>query len=611
MFNNFNMRDFESAPANSTNLPDVVFFPLKPLQKNNKKIEMLARIIPKYLSMRLERFNAFEIFYIYFLNKNSGSNEIQLSLPGELDDKKFISGYMTKLNIAFDIVFYGGISESDNGKISIYIKSHSKNSEKEKEIYSATFNLKDINNTIGKISNKVSLAADLEGDCLKTEEHESLLSCETSSFESLYYYFEVIDALTLRNPYVILSNEIIDKAFNALKHDENFYYLIDAIAFICDDYLRFGMKEKAAAVYDEAIKISRRAYKLYLGQAKLFLDDGRFEDAFKILRECINLNPDIGDVAYNYGKLALNMQKYEDAKFAFSKMIECGYKISSAYDNLGVMAAAENKTEDAINFWHKAIEFEPSKVSAYTNLARAYMELSDFTKAENYLQKAKILNPSYFMIYLNYFVLYKLKGDMREAEKNYKIALEYNPDLAITDEIRSELKKMINLIDSGNENEALNISAEINKITDKCWQAYFLSAIALRKSDRIQEAENNFLKAAQINPQFPDAQNELGLIYLSKGKFDDALMLFNNCVSLAPSNTGFLCNLGLCYIEMKNFEEAKNILYKAKYIRPDDVKINECIAYLNKRAGTQNDKNNNNNSGLKGFLNKIKNLFKK
>ncbi len=611
MFNNFNIENFGAQAQKETGASSkIVFFPLKS-PAENKSFNMLARVLPKYISMRLERFNIFEIFYVYFLNKNeNGDSDVIISLPDNLCDEKFIDEYLTKLNIACDIAFYGYIKPGPGGEeeIEIEIRSYLKKAKKSDIIYSDIFNLKQIDIKAGEISNKISLAADYEGDCLTNEEHESLRKCETNSFEALYNYFEIIDALTLRNPYTPLPESLIKECFEALKSDKSFIYLIDAIAFICDDFLRFGMTDKALWLCDETIKISKAAYKIYLGKAKILLDSNNIESAFKTLRECLDINPDIGDVAYNFGKLALSMQKNEDARFAFNKMIERCYKVSDAYDNLGVMAAAENKIEQSINFWHKAIEFEPSKVSAYTNLARAYIESGDFSKAESYLQKAKLLNPSYFMVYLNYYVLYKMKGNMEMAEQNYRIALEHNPDLAITDEIRAELKKMITLIDSGNENEALSVSANISEMTDKCWQSYFLSGIALRKLKRIDEAGQNFLKSAQINPKFADAQNELGLIYLSKGMLDEALMLFNNSVSLAPANAGFMCNLGLCLIEMKNYEQARNTFYKAKYLSPDDAKIDECMNYLNKRSDSSCI---NNKAGLKGFLNKIKNLFKK
>ncbi|OGM02078.1 MAG: hypothetical protein A2008_12735 [Candidatus Wallbacteria bacterium GWC2_49_35] len=609
MFKDFNIDDMEAKNRSvSANSPKVVFFPLKPAD-GHKELNMLARVMPKYISMRLERFNKFEIFYVYFLNRNGAAeSEVQISLPDNLSDDKFIDEYLTKLNIAYDVAFYGEIGRGPEGDINIKVNSYSKAAGKPSLVYSDCFKLNEINRGVGEISNKISLAADGEGECLTSDEHESLTRCETNSFEALYDYFEIMDALTLRNPYTPLADPLVEESLEALKGDSSFVYLIDSIVFICDDFLRFNMSGRAVQICDRAIEISASAYKLFLTKAKILLNANDYDGAFKTLRDCLDINPNVGDVAYNFGKLALSMQKIEDAKFAFNKMIECDYSVSSAYDNLGVMAAAEGDVDSAINFWHKAIEFEPSKVSAYTNLSRAYIELSDFAKAENYLQKARLLNPSYFMIYLNYYVLYKMQGNMEEAEKNYSIALEHNPDLALTDEIRAELKKMITLIDSGNENDALSVAANISEVTDKCWQSYFLSGIALRKLKRVDEAEHNFLKSAQINQKFADAQNELGLIYLSKVRLDDALILFTNAVSLAPANAGFMCNLGLCLIEMKNFERARNTFYKAKYLSPNDAKIDECMAFLNQKADAPEPPNS---AGLKGFLNKIKNLFKK
>jgi|GEM_PF-6639946 len=606
MFNDFKFDNFGAENTGSqTAMPEVVFFPFKPLGPFADS-DMLARTLPKFLSMRLEQINKFKIFYVYFLNKGEIS-ETQLSLPNELNQEKFISDYLKRLNIKYDVAIYGEISEGSGGSIALCIKAYCGADKKVSLVYENEFKREDLITHIGDITNKISFFADSEGECMLTNDHENLCFLETSSFEALYGYLKLLDFLTLRNPYKPLNDSAVEMAFKTLCYDGAFSYLIEAVALICDDYLRFDMRSRAIEICDRAIQTSG-SHKFYLTKAKMLLGAGEYDEAFKTLRRCLEINSDIGDVAYHFGKLAMDMQKYEDARFAFNKMIEQNYNVSSAYDNLGVIMAGKDKIDDAINFWHKAIEFEPAKVSAYTNLARAYIELSDYEKADNYLQKAKLLNPSYFMVYLNYYVMYKKKGELEKASENYEKAMELNPDLAVTDEIRLGLKKMIELIDSDNELEAIEICGSLVSSNARCWQAYFLKGIAFRKLSRFDEAAEVFLKSAQINQKFPDSQNELGLIYLSKGMNDDALLLFNNAVELAPANSGFLCNLGLCYVEMKKYDDARAVFYRAKYLNPNDAKIEECIKYLNQKSSIPENKAND---GLRGFFNKIVNLFKK
>jgi len=118
MFKNFNIDDLEAKNTGvSANSPKVVFFPLKPAD-GHKELNMLARVMPKYISMRLERFNKFEIFYVYFLNRNGAAeSEVQISLPDNLSDDKFIDEYLTKLNISYDVAFYGEIGRGPDGDL--------------------------------------------------------------------------------------------------------------------------------------------------------------------------------------------------------------------------------------------------------------------------------------------------------------------------------------------------------------------------------------------------------------------------------------------------------------------------------------------------------------
>ncbi|HNY10628.1 MAG TPA: tetratricopeptide repeat protein [Candidatus Wallbacteria bacterium] len=591
--------------------PQIMFFPLEAKSVSDVS-EVFSRSLPKYFSTKIESLSKFKILNVYFITSDQGADS-RVFTPPASGNEKFVAEYIEKSNISSDFAIYGTFEASEKFKMDIFVYDV-----KRRRSFSVGAYFTDksgLASILAKLSDDIIVKIDGKNEFVDLSDHATLLSETVSSYDALYDYFLCVDEMARRNPYKPLEKKVRDQALSSLKHDKNFAYIIDIISFICDDYLRFNMCDEAIDICECAIKISN-SYKFFLTIGKIYLQKNELKNAFKALKECLELNPGLGEVAHNFGQLAMDVGSYEDAKFAFNVMIDCDYKVAYAYDSLGVIMANTSDIDEAVNCWHKALEFEPSKVSAYANLGRAHIELNEFKKAEEYLKKAAGISPSYFMTYLNFSALYKKLGDEAMSKEYMDKAVFYNPDLAFSDEIRQKLKEANALVDDNRDEEAIVLFDQILKIHDRCWQAYFFKGIACRKLKRNDLSEEMFQKACEINNKFPDSQNELGLLYLLKGKFDDAMLLFNSALELSPNNAGFICNIGLCYLEMGNFQEAGNYFSRAKYLNPGDEKVNECIDYMKKKSEelskrAKDDANASDVKNSKGFIDKIKGIFKK
>lgn len=589
--------------------PQVLFFPLEPAERNELS-EIFSRSVPKYFSTRLESLGRFRILNVYFLMRETGHDQ-KVFTPDSPGNHKFVEEYIQKSNIPADYAVFGTMRASGGSfsfDLSVYdVKSGTSMS-------AGNFSSGETGLMAALASASAAIAEKLgpSGGQLEPTEKEALAKVETGSYAAFYNYLACVDMLAQRNPYQPLGRSVEETAFASLSHDPSFSQMIDIVSFICDDHLRFSMPDAAVAACEKGLKITH-SFKLYLTLGKIHLQTGNMNEAFKSLRECIELNPSLGDVAHNFGQMAMDMGRYDDARFAFNAMINGGYKLGHAYDSLGVISANTGDVEEAMNCWHSAIEFDPSKVSAYANLGRAHMESGNYERAKHYLDRAASINPSYFMTYLNYSALFRKLGDMAKSNEYMNKAIFYNPDLALTDDIRQKLKSANDLIDSDREEEALPAYDEILLAHSRCWQAFFFKGIALRKMKRNDAAEEMFQKACEINQKFPDSRNELGLLYLMKGNFTDAMLLFTSALELSPNNAGFICNMGLCHLEMGNMQEAANAFSRAKFISPKDPKIDECMEYMKKKnAALQKEQSGaDGQGGKKGIIDKFFDIFKK
>ena len=79
----------------------------------------------------------------------------------------------------------------------------------------------------------------------------------------------------------------------------------------------------------------------------------------------------------------------------------------------------------------------------------------------------------------------------------------------------------------------------------------------LLSKGRCADATNAYLRFLQKYPTDPGALNLLGLSYLCESKHDLAIATFQKALQALPSYTDVHNNLGVAYMELKNYPEAR------------------------------------------------------
>ena len=72
----------------------------------------------------------------------------------------------------------------------------------------------------------------------------------------------------------------------------------------------------------------------------------------------------------------------------------------------------------------------------------------------------------------------------------------------------------------------------------------------MRRGD-LNEATAQYQKALQINPNYVEAHNNLGIIYFRKGKMDEALSEYQKAIEIKPDYAKGYYNIGNVYRQMK------------------------------------------------------------
>lgn len=175
-----------------------------------------------------------------------------------------------------------------------------------------------------------------------------------------------------------------------------------------------------------------------------------------------------------------------------------------------------------------------------------------------------------------------------EAEKAY-----YNEDWKQLEEISSELiyngyedyqiyfYKTISLCKQSKQDYAHNFLNNLkgyNKLEE--WKIYYLIAIVYENEDNKDDFVSYLNKAANLNPQFADAYNELGYYFYQKGEYYNALAYFKKAYQIEEYEIVYLHNLSITYNKLKKNNTALFYVEKILDIDPTFLAAIELKADL-------------------------------
>ena len=123
-------------------------------------------------------------------------------------------------------------------------------------------------------------------------------------------------------------------------------------------------------------------------------------------------------------------------------------------------------------------------------------------------------------------------------------------------------------------NKALEITNNKYTRAYRCLGRYYYINKDLNK------AKENYEKAMEINPIFPDIWFNLGIIYMNEKNYQKSLNCFSKNLSINDSNCDVWGNLGVCFIQLKKFKQAIKC-FEEGYLRSNkNWKILDNLIYV-------------------------------
>ncbi|MFQ5839116.1 MAG: tetratricopeptide repeat protein [Candidatus Methylomirabilales bacterium] len=158
-----------------------------------------------------------------------------------------------------------------------------------------------------------------------------------------------------------------------------------------------------------------------------------------------------------------------------------------------------------------------------------------------------------------------LVKELELAAKALERAIDLNPRFS---DARHLLGAVYLLQGKLGEAEREFLGALADPVFTQVADAYVNLAKIARKRNRLDETLTYLQKAVDISPENVLAHNDLGLLYLERRQYALAVQEFRKALQLVPDRPILLWNLGLAHFQAGDMQEARAILRRVVEVQP-------------------------------------------
>ena len=146
-------------------------------------------------------------------------------------------------------------------------------------------------------------------------------------------------------------------------------------------------------LWNDTLKRNPRSWMAHTNLGRLFVKEGRLEEAERQYLAAIAINPEEEDLRYNYGNLLMREGHFAEAETQYRIALQTAPQKAEIHNNLGFSLNKQHRTDEAIGEFQRAIQLKPGDPDAYYNLGTALMARHQVDEAVAAYQKALQLRP--------------------------------------------------------------------------------------------------------------------------------------------------------------------------------------------------------------------------
>ena len=260
---------------------------------------------------------------------------------------------------------------------------------------------------------------------------------------------------------------------------------------------------------------------------------------------------------------ALATEDYQAAEHGFQSVLRQEPGNVAALSNLGVIYSRTSRAQEAIAAYQRALKLSPDDKAILLNLGLVYLRLENHARALPLFERVVAIDPGHLQARQLVAVCRAYSGQLAPAIRDLE-ALRAN---APRDENILFLLGFVYL----KSHEPDKAKAVFEQMFDAVGvvRTEFLVAKAYYESAQFVPAQERFLHLLQLDPDFPGAHLELGKVYISLRRTDEAIHEFELVIQQNADDADAHYFLGGVLVQAGRFAEGIPHLLRAKAAKPD------------------------------------------
>ncbi len=332
-----------------------------------------------------------------------------------------------------------------------------------------------------------------------------------------------------------------------------------------------GDFESAEKIYagesDGPVQTTRRSV---IAWAEVLSQLERNEDAIKVLDDTFggDSDPQVADLRDRLeGGETLNLGRIETPRQG----------IAEVFLSLG-MALLQDTGADYVLLYTRLAEFlDPDDVDAMIMTGELLEQLGRYELATQAFQRVPKTSPAYHTAELSRAEALRQSGDLQAAIEVVAGLRQSHPDIALVQASAGDLYRQDNQFAEAVQayDKAIDLYRQQG---DEPWFVVYSRAISHERQDMWPEAEADFRRALELNPDEPMVLNYLGYSLVEHGmKLDEALDMIERAVAAEPNSGAIVDSLGWAQFRLGRYEEAVVNLERAAELYAVDPVVNDHL----------------------------------
>jgi tetratricopeptide (TPR) repeat protein len=323
------------------------------------------------------------------------------------------------------------------------------------------------------------------------------------------------------------------------------------------------MQGEGAAVMVETRQALERALGLHRA--------GRLDEAEVLYRQILAREPDHVESLHLLGVIAHQGGHNEAAVDLISKAIACNDGMPDFHCNIGNALQALGRFPEAEAHYRRAIVLNPDHAETHNNLGNALMAQGKPDEALAQFRRAVGLRGGYAEAHYNLANALKAQGCVEEAVRHYRVAIALKPDFAAA---RRNLDHALAFRGSPhfaplNAGYGTNTEfvARVERSEPRGAEYWFEQGLALQKLKKLSDAVAAYLRAEEIDPDYPYLRNNLAAAYLDQGLAGKAIDILQDLIDAGRADGLAFTNLALAYGRI--FDPERSVAMSERAIAAD------------------------------------------